>query len=85
MKRREVLIVNNISQYHEEMNQPEKERRELQQGQIQPPAEVMELEAVLELQEEEEGEEMNQVILVKTKDQIGMKVLTLMKKKMKVV
>ena len=39
--------------------------------------------AVLEPQEEEE--EMNQVILVETKDQIGMKVLTPMKKKMKVV
>ena len=67
MKKREVLIVNNIHLYHEEMHQLEKGHQGLQENQT-PPMEVMVLEVVLELQEEEEEEEeINQVILVETK------------------
>ena len=66
------------------MHQLEGGHQELQGNQTHPLMEDMVLEAVLELQEEEE-EEMTQVILVEMKDQTGMKVLTLMRKRMKVV
>ena len=83
MKKREDLIINDIHLDHEEMHRLEKGHQDLRGNQIHPPMEVKVLEEVLEPQEEEE--EMNPVTLVEMKDQIGMKVLTPRRKKMKVV
>ena len=83
MKKREVLIINNIHLDHKEMHQLEKEHQDLRGNQTHPPMEVKVLEEVLEPQEEEE--EMNPAILVEMKDQIEMKVPTPKRKKMKVV
>ena len=66
------------------MHELEKEHQDLQENWTHPPMEVKVLEEMLEPQEEEE-EEMNQVTLVEMKDKIRMKVLTPMRKKIKVV
>ena len=84
MKRKEVLIVSNRPLHHKAMHLLGGGHQELQGNQIHPLTEVKVLEAVLELQEEGE-EKMDQVTPVEMKDQMGTEVLTLMKKKMKVV
>ena len=58
-----------------EIHRLEKEHQDMRENQIHPPLEARVPEGVPELQEEEE--EMNPVILVEMKDQIGMKVQTL--------
>ena len=84
MRKKEVLVVSDLPLYHKATRLLGGGHQELQGNQIHPLTEVKVLEAVLELQEEGE-EEMVPVTPVEMKDQMGMGMLTLMKKKMKVV
>ena len=81
MKEKGYQVVNRIPQETKGTHTIEKGLQDLRGNRIHPPLEAMVQDEVLELQEEEEGEEMNPVILVETKDLIRVRV-QIPKKKM---